>query len=64
MEKHEKMNVNNMIVETLHPENIIAKLYLNNYSKIETLKIIKQINHYGKQISIKNKPFKTIEYLK
>ena len=64
MEKHKKMNVNNMIVETLHPENIIAKLYLNNYSKIETLKIIKQINHYGKQISIKNKPFKTIEYLK
>ena len=64
MEKHENIIVNNMTVETLNPKNIIAKLYLNNYSKIETLKIIKQINHYGKQFSIKNKPFKTIEYLK
>ena len=64
MEKHENIIVNNMTVETLNPKNIIAKLYLNNYSKIETLKIIKQINHYGKQISIKNNPFKTIEYLK
>jgi len=44
MEKHEKMSVNNMIVETLHPENIIAKLYSNNYSEREKNDIIVQIN--------------------
>ena len=27
MEKHDKMIVNNLICETLHPENSIAKLY-------------------------------------
>jgi hypothetical protein len=27
LEEHEKMIVNNMIVETLHPENRIAKIY-------------------------------------
>jgi hypothetical protein len=35
METHETMNVNNMIVETLHPENIFAKLYYGNYSKTD-----------------------------
>ena len=30
METHEKMNVNNMICETLHPNNFFAKLYNNN----------------------------------
>ena len=44
MKKHEKMNVNNMIVKTLHPENIIAKLYSNNYSEIEKRNIIVKIN--------------------
>jgi hypothetical protein len=33
METHETINVNNMIVETLHPENIFAKLYYGKYSK-------------------------------
>jgi len=31
MEKHDKMIVNNLIVETLHPKNIIAKIYINNF---------------------------------
>ena len=26
------MNVNNLICETLHPENVVAKLYSSNYS--------------------------------
>ena len=30
MEKHYKMRVNNLICETLHPENIIAKLHTRN----------------------------------
>jgi hypothetical protein len=29
MEEHYKMIVNNMVCETLHPENIFAKLYTN-----------------------------------
>lgn len=31
MEKHDKMIVNNLIVETLHPKNIIAKIYMNKF---------------------------------
>jgi uncharacterized delta-60 repeat protein len=31
MEKHDKMIVNNLIVETLHPKNIIAKIYMNDF---------------------------------
>ena len=27
------MNVNNLICETLHPDNVIAKLYTSNFSK-------------------------------
>ena len=53
MEKHEKMNVNNMIVETLHPENKIAKLYSNNYSEIEKRNIIVQINKCMKRNDFK-----------
>ena len=53
MEKHEKMNVNNMIVETLHPENIIAKLYTNNYSEIEKHNIIVEINECMKRNDFK-----------
>ena len=31
-DKHGVMNVNNLICETLHPENVVAKLYSSNYS--------------------------------
>jgi hypothetical protein len=37
------VNVNGLICETLHPENIIAKLY-NNYSEGERYTIITQMN--------------------
>ena len=42
MEKHSKIQVNNLICETLHPENIIAKLYTkkSNYSDEERDKIV------------------------
>ena len=32
METHELMNVNNLICETLHPDNLIAKIYKNRFT--------------------------------
>jgi hypothetical protein len=32
------LQVNNLICETLHPENIVAKLYLNNFNEKEMTK--------------------------
>jgi hypothetical protein len=45
LEKHGRMNVNNMICETLHPENVIAKLYRNRYTDEERINIICELNH-------------------
>jgi uncharacterized delta-60 repeat protein len=47
MEKHMGMLVNGMKVETLDPRNIIAKLYTNNYSPEQKIKIILKINKYA-----------------
>jgi len=46
LEKHDKMLVNNLICETLHPENYIAKLYhiLPNLTEKQSEKLIKEIN--------------------
>jgi hypothetical protein len=44
LETHEKMLVNNLIVETLDPENIVAKLYNGNYTDEEKNNIIVNIN--------------------
>ena len=55
MEEHDKMMVNNLICETLHPENGIAKLYkdLKNCNQEQKLQFIKKYNEYV----IKNKVF-------
>ena len=47
LEEHEKMQVNNLIVETLHPEHKVAKLY----------RFLKNVDaaHHGKFISAFNK---------
>jgi hypothetical protein len=47
LEQHEKMQVNNLIVETLHPEHKVAKLYrfLQNVDAA----------HHGKLIALFNK---------
>ena len=47
------MSVNNMMVETMNPENIIAKLYSNNYSEIEKHNIVVQINECTKRNDFK-----------
>jgi hypothetical protein len=55
MEKHDKMLVNNLICETLHPENGMAKLY----RKLQKLNPEEQndlINNYNEYV-IKNKIF-------
>jgi uncharacterized membrane protein len=38
------INVNNLICETLHPENIIAKLYRQNYTDTERTALVYQMN--------------------
>jgi hypothetical protein len=42
--KPSKMMINNLVCETLHPENIIAKLYTNDYTDEMRNNIIGQIN--------------------
>lgn len=44
MEKHDKMMINNLICETLHPENIMAKLHIGKYSNTEKNKLYKQLS--------------------
>ncbi|MDA9072509.1 Hint domain-containing protein [bacterium] len=53
MEKHQQMSVNNMMVETLDPENIIAKLYSNNCNQSAKHNIIVQINNCMKRNDFK-----------
>ena len=60
MEEHDKIIVNNLICETLHPEHFIAKLYkylqtLNSQEKIE---LIKKYNEYYNR----NYTFKKINF--
>ena len=43
--QHGKMEVNNLVCETLHPENIIAKLYTANYMDDERTAIVNQLNN-------------------
>ena len=54
LEKYGKVTVNNMICETLHPENLVAKIYTSNLDVDYKNQIIKEMNN-----SItKNKYFK------
>lgn len=65
MEKHEKMKVNNILCETLNPENPIAKLFhmMKNFSPEEQKQIAKEYNEYiinnnkftSKQLKVLNK---------
>ena len=47
LDKHDLMVVNNMIVETLHPDNLIAKVYndSDNMTVIERKQFFKRINY-------------------
>jgi len=43
LENHGNMQVNNLVCETLHPDNLIAKLY-NNYKEAERPELVYQLN--------------------
>ena len=47
LDKYSVINVNNLLCETLHPNNIVAKLYknYNNISEKDKAKLIKEINN-------------------
>jgi hypothetical protein len=47
---HSFMEINGLICETLDPDNVIAKLYTNNYNETERNDIIIVMNE-----SLKNK---------
>ena len=55
MEDHEKVSVNNMICETLHPTNYVAQLYrvMNKLDHSERERLIKEVN----RLVVKNKTF-------
>lgn len=44
LEKHDKVHVNNLVCETLHPKNNIAKLYTNNFNEDYKNTIIVMMN--------------------
>ena len=44
LEKHDKVYVNNLVCETLHPKNNIAKLYTNNFNEDYKNTIIVMMN--------------------
>jgi hypothetical protein len=52
LEKHDKMIVNNLICETLNPENGIARMYNDlksaNYNELKKFEFIKEYNNYVK----------------
>jgi hypothetical protein len=58
MEKYDKVIVNNLICETLHPNNIIAKIIKNDYTEEYKNKIIILMNKY-----IMNKEYSQIKKL-
>jgi hypothetical protein len=57
LEEHDKMQVNNLIVETLHPEHKVAKLYriLGMLSPAEQADLITIYNKYDREYKPKAK---------
>jgi len=65
LEKHDKMLVNNIICETLHPDNVIAQLYraLPNLDKNQQQEFIKQTNEWIQHnINSPSKVIKNLNY--
>lgn len=65
MEEHDKIIVNNLICETLHPEHFIAKLYkylqtLNSQEKIELIK--KYNEYYNRNYTFKKINFSNLHF--
>ena len=58
LSEYGNINVNNMTCETLHPENMIAKLYTNNYSDDERNRLMFELNESSEQRNLTT--YKTI----
>ena len=46
LKEHSTMSVNNLIVETMNPNHILAKIYSGNYTPQEKNKLILMLNNY------------------
>jgi hypothetical protein len=44
LKDYSTMSINNLIVETMNPHNVLAKIYAGNYTATEKNKMIKIIN--------------------
>jgi hypothetical protein len=55
LEDYSVMTVHNLVVETLHPNNVIAKIYNGNYTTEQKNKIIKMLNEYTKRTAVNSR---------
>jgi hypothetical protein len=46
LKEHSLMAVNNLIVETLHPNHRLAKIYSGGYTSSEKMLMIQKLNRY------------------
>lgn len=49
LKEHSIMSVNNLIVETMNPQHLIAKIYSGNYTMEQKNYLIKELNKYNIQ---------------
>lgn len=55
LEDYSVMTIHNLVVETLHPNNVIAKIYNGNYTIEQKNKIIKMLNQYTKRKAVNSR---------
>jgi hypothetical protein len=48
MKKHDKMMINNLICETLHPDNIMARICADDYTHREKVELCAMLKRIGK----------------
>jgi hypothetical protein len=54
LNEHSTMSINNLTVETLNPNNVVARIYKGNYTSKQKNTLIKMINYdIEKNIKIK-----------
>jgi hypothetical protein len=49
LDHYSVMSINNLMVETLHPNNMIAKIYTGNFSQLQKNRLIQSLNKYTKR---------------
>jgi hypothetical protein len=55
LEDYSVMKVHNLVVETLHPNNVIAKIYNGKFTQQQKNKIIKLLNEYTKRNAVNSR---------